>query len=61
MKKMPKKLGVSKETVRVLGAMQLREVAGGVNASGAIGTGAQYNSCVRGCPSNQTQGTHLAE
>jgi hypothetical protein len=48
MKKKQNKLGVAKDTIRTLMAVELQEVAGGVNPSG------QGNSCVRSCPTDQT-------
>ena len=49
MKKHKNKLGVAKDTIRTLAGVELREVAGGVNA-----TAGQGQSCVQSCTTNRT-------
>jgi hypothetical protein len=44
----PKKLQISKESLRTLALARLDEVVGGINTSG---NGATCQTCVVGCPS----------
>ena len=49
MKKKQNKLGMARDTIRTLAGVELREVAGGVNATAGHG-----QSCVQSCTSNRT-------